>query len=290
MNTDVLGSIDLHTHTIVSDGTLQPRELVGLAYQSGLAAVAVTDHDTVDGLPEALSEGKNIGLKVIPGVEISVRFQGELHLLGYFSETSFTEIEAELKILRKHREERNPLILERLHTIGIDISMENVEKESAGQIIGRLHIARALVAAKYVKDIDEAFQRYLSIGMSAYVGKEKLSPEDGMRLIADCGGVPVLAHPCLTFDTLPAAADFVHEYKHLGLRGIEAYYPGNSGEQTTFYIDLARENGLLVTGGTDFHGSNRKGIELGVGGGGFFVPGSLLIDLEKAIESIGKGY
>jgi len=254
---------DLHSHTTASDGDLKPSELVSLAGQRRLGALAITDHDTLKGLPEGLQAGDAWGLMVIPGIEISAIFEpGTLHMLGYFG-VHPAGLEADLDKVQQARSERFPKIIHRLNDLGLMITMEEVSALAGDAQIGRPHIAKALIARGYVKTFDEAFDRWLSKGKPGYVEKEKLSGEEAVKLILKHGGVPVLAHPTTLELDDTALKDFIAQIKDCGLKGIEVYYPEHSRAQTRFYRDIARSLDLIATGGTDFHGHDHGGANLG---------------------------
>lgn len=244
---------DLHAHTTASDGTYTPRELVELAKKNGLAAVAVTDHDTTGGLDEAQAAGRELGVEVVPGIELSTVFEGkEVHVLGYFYDPEHPEL---LELTRKMREDRlnrmDKMIL-KLQEAGLDITREEVQAEAQGAI-GRPHFARVLMKKGYVATMPEAFDKYLASGRPGYVERLKLTPEDAVRVILAAGGVPVVAHPGLfdkdyLFDTLVP----------LGLVGLEAFHPDHSPEKRKHYASLAAHHGLLATGGSDFHGGGAE--------------------------------
>jgi len=257
---------DLHSHTTASDGDLNPSELVALAGRRGLGALAITDHDTVKGIPEGLAAGAARGLTVIPGIEVSAVFEpGTLHVLGYFG-IHPAGLEADLEKVQQGRSERFPKIIERLNKLGLTIGIEEVRAIAGEAQIGRPHIAKALIARGYVKNFDEAFERWLAKGKPAYVEKEKLSGEEAIGLILKHGGVPVLAHPfTLELDDAALKA-FIARAKDCGLKGIEVYYPEHSRAQTRLYRDIARWFDLIVTGGTDFHGHDHGGADLGDAG------------------------
>lgn len=269
--------IDLHVHTTASDGTMTPRELVNHAAASGLRTVAITDHDTVEGLAEAITSGADAKIEVVPGVEISVDFSGEMHILGYFIDYKNQAMNEALQKLRQYRDQRNPRIIEKLKALGFDITMEEVAGVSGGTVIGRPHFAAIMVKKGYVKDAVEAFELYLGAGKKAYVKKDRLSPEEGIALINDSGGVAVLAHP--KYVKLKAGNDLDNVIKELigcGLKGIEAYYTEHTPEETNKYLDLARRYSLIVTGGTDFHGANKPKIKIGTGRGNLKVSYELM--------------
>jgi len=275
-------TIDLHTHTTASDGSMTPSELVRHAFEKGLAAIAVTDHDTVGGVSQALEEGSRLGIEVIAGVEISVDFSSEMHLLGYYPDGNCDLILNTLKNLREMREQRNFKIVNRLNELGFDITMQEVIGNARGGNAGRLHIARVMIEKGYVKSTDEAFKKYLGSGKPAYFKREKLTPKSGIAEIIRSGGIPILAHPFyigLPFDRLD---QLVGELAGYGLKGIEAYYSLHTEEQTAILLKLAEKHGLLVTGGSDFHGSFKPDIEIGTGTGALRVPYSLLAELRSS--------
>ena len=276
MTSDNTGLIDLHTHTTASDGSFTPSALVRYAASKGLRAIAVTDHDTMGGLPEALKEAEALGLEVVPGVEISVDFRPEMHMLGYFFGSGYASINEVLEELKKKRAERNPKIIKRLNELGMDISLEEVEALAPGGITGRPHIARVMVSKGYAGSQREAFDRYLGSGRPAYFSKEKLTPEQGIEKILEAGGLPVLAHPIFLKRNETELDTLLKSLKKVGLKGIEAYYSENTKAQTVELIRLAGRNGLFATGGSDFHGSFKPDIEIGTGRGSLAVGYELL--------------
>lgn len=243
---------DLHTHTKASDGTCEPAENVRLAKEAGLAAVAITDHDTVAGIPEALEAAAELGVEVIPGVEVSSVARGQdIHVLGYFIPYQDAEFQERLFGLRETRHERNKLLIARLQELGIPITLENVyrRKQGTDKNIGRPHIAEELIELGVVASIDEAFSKYLGKGGAAYVNPPRITPQEAITLIKEAGGVAVLAHPGL-YD----ADDLVQELIAFGLDGIEVNHPDNDDQQRMQYRKWAEEHGLVMTGGSDFHG------------------------------------
>ncbi|MCX7841967.1 MAG: PHP domain-containing protein [Clostridia bacterium] len=270
------GLIDLHTHSTISDGSMTPSELVRHAKSAGLVALALTDHDSVDGVEEALAEGKRIGIEVIPGLEISVDFKPEMHILGYFPEQAYKRIETVLDLLRESRQLRNPRIIDKLNEMGFDITMKEVEAEAGKGIVGRPHIAKVLLAKGYVSSVEDAFDRLLGCGKPAYFKKERLTPEEGIKEILKAGGVPVLAHPIYLGHSLEALDKLLGELAQVGLKGIEAIYVDNTKEETGNLLRLAIKHKLLVTGGSDFHGSYKPDIEIGKGRGNLEVTYDLL--------------
>ncbi|MCX5889939.1 MAG: PHP domain-containing protein [Deltaproteobacteria bacterium] len=257
--------IDLHTHSNASDGTFAPAEVVRLAKVGGLKAFALTDHDTVEGLAEAMAAGEKYGVEVIPGVEVSARFPGgSMHILGLGIEYGNGQLGERLAVLQKARAERNPQIIAKLNGLGVKITFEQVEKISGRGQMGRPHIARALMESGYVRSIQEAFDIFLRNDGKAYVPKFRFPPQEAIAMIRDVQGVPVLAHPfTLNLGSAFALKSTLTELEALGLAGIEAIYAEHTPEQEALYLRLARELGLLVTGGSDFHGDNKPELTLG---------------------------
>lgn len=243
---------DLHTHTKASDGTCEPAENVRLAKEAGLAALAITDHDTVAGIPEAIKAASALGVEIIPGVEVSSVGKGQdIHVLGYFVPYEDPAFEERLFRLRETRHERNQLLIARLQELGIDISLEKVyrRKQGTDKNIGRPHIAEELMELGVVSTIAEAFDKYLGKGGAAYVNPPRITPQEAITLIKEAGGVAVLAHPGLYDDD-----ELVEELIVFGLDGIEVNHPDNDEVQKMRYSKWAAQYGLVVTGGSDFHG------------------------------------
>ena len=258
--------IDLHTHSTHSDGSLLPGQLLALAKEKGLRAIALTDHDTVAGVEEAVTAGKELGVEVVPGVEISAQFgPGTMHVLGYYLHTTHPELIGALKKLQQARAARNPKIIERLQTLGLKITTAEVLELSGGQV-GRPHIAQALLRRGYVSSMDEAFSRYLKKGAVAYVEKFRFSPQHAIGLIRKAGGLASLAHPfTLGIDEPEELRPVLMELQAMGLEGMEVFYPDHTEQMTALYDDVARRLGLLRTGGSDFHGDLKTGSDLGGG-------------------------
>ena len=279
--------IDLHTHSIASDGSMSPAELVRHAKDKGLAAVALTDHDTVEGISEALDEGNRIGIEVIPGIEISTNYRPEMHILGYFLNIDrYLSVQKELTEIRKGREDRNYKIISRLNKLGIAVTEEEVKEISTSDTIGRPHFARLLMEKGHVKTMQEAFDKYLGKDGLAYFKRHELEPVDGIKLIKKADGIPVLAHPVLLKMNYNDMDKLLVELKEYGLGGIEAIYSENSKEETGNLLRLAIKHKLLVTGGSDFHGTYKNGIEIGFGRGNLKVPYELLEKIKSAGLSI----
>ncbi|EHJ47721.1 PHP domain protein [Solidesulfovibrio carbinoliphilus subsp. oakridgensis] len=273
--------IDLHTHSTASDGSLFPSQLVALAAQNGLAALALTDHDTLDGLAEARTAGRVHGLEIIAGVELSVA-DGDrgVHILGLFLPDRPGRLADALAYLRERRHNRNRRILDKLREQGVPLDYDAVTALARGAV-GRPHIAQALVAMGAVTSFKEAFTRYLGAHGRAYVPKDKLSLADAFSLLHAEGALTVLAHPYILGLAGPALAETVGRYRDAGLDAIEALYTEHSQAQTLEYLALARRFGLAVSGGSDFHGAAKPEVELGRGRGNLRVDITLL-DILKA--------
>mgnify|MGYP000191635763 CR=1 FL=1 len=250
---------DLHLHSTYSDGTDRPEELIQRARGLGFSAVALTDHDTVDGVREFLQAAEEAGIEGIPGVELStLKGEEEFHILGYFIDPDNTELRAVIKKTSRAREKRAEEMVKKLNKMGIEIEFSRVKEIAGSTLIGRPHIARAMIEKGYVSDIKEAFtERYIGRGGPAYVERFKITPEEAVRLIRGARGIPVLAHPGISAKTPVSVQDIV-VLKKAGLLGLEVYYPEHDPETTLFYADLARKLGLLVTGGSDDHGAEGK--------------------------------
>jgi predicted metal-dependent phosphoesterase TrpH len=245
--------LDLHAHTLASDGDLTPTALVGLAHAAGVHTLAVTDHDTMAGVPEAVEAGRRLGVTVVPGVELSVRVPtGSLHLLGYFPTEAPRPLLDRLEELVRRRAGRAQRILDRLAELGIHLRMEDVAALAAGPI-GRPHIASALVAAGHCASRQEAFDRWLADGQPAHLPADGLGDTEAVRLVAESGGAPVLAHPASLNLSPRALESLVQRLAAAGLRGLEAYRPDHLPDRVQAYRDLARRHGLVATGGSDFH-------------------------------------
>ncbi|MFP4084766.1 MAG: PHP domain-containing protein [Desulfonatronovibrio sp.] len=276
-----MSEIDLHTHSTASDGTYTPFELVRLARNINLKAIALTDHDTTGGLNEALKAAREMNMEVIPGCELSVEFQGVMHIVGLWLEPDAPKLNQSLLELRDKRNARNEIIIEKLQSQGIAITYEEVRNLAGDASIGRPHICRVLMNKGAVSSVQEAFDRYLGPGGKAYVPKEKFNPEKAISILKDEQATVILAHPFslnLQHDELRKE---LYRLKDLGLDGMEVYYPEHTPEQTRYYSSLCAELDLLPSGGSDFHGSVKPHIKLGKGRGKLALPYSLLQDMKN---------
>ena len=264
--------IDLHLHTISSDGTYAPEKVVRLAQERGFRTIAITDHDTTEGLEEAISAGIKYNIEVIPGIELTVDYaQTEMHILGYFINKDSSAFQNILLDLRETRLNRAIKMAEKLKELGISIPIQKIISVNCESAIGRLHIANALISEGYVSNINEAMSRYLRKGRPAYVPKKHLLPSEGIKLIKDVGGVAVLAHPGMgnLERFLPALIEF-------GMEGIEVFHSKHNEGQIKKYLHLADEYKLLITGGSDCHGLGKDQELLGT----IHLPEKYLIQLK----------
>lgn len=294
--------IDLHSHSTASDGRLSPEQLVREALQAGVTTLALTDHDTLGGLAEFNQLGQQLGLETISGVEVSAEFRsalgkGSMHIVGLFVEPR-PDFKIFLGKLAEGRRVRNPKIIAKLRALGLDITLEEVELEAGvkdlgpggGAIeksIGRPHFASVLVRKGYVKNKQEAFDKYLAEGASGYSERFTADPVESIRQIHAAGGVAVLAHPTYLNVARPEALDdLVAELAQAGLDGIEVYYSSFTPEETARMLKLAEKNNLAPSGGSDFHGESRelageRYVELGRGRGNLKVPPEVLVELKR---------
>lgn len=280
-------AIDLHTHSTASDGTMQPEELVRAARKAGLSAIALTDHDTMDGLPEALETGVKTGVEVIPGCELSVHTEvGVLHIVGLWVDPYSYKLKKSFDEIRARRNSRNEGMVTNLRKLGMDITMEDLHAEGSGTI-GRPHMARIMLSRGYVKDFEEAFQDYLGKNGKAYIPKNNITAEEAFELLHSNDATPILAHPYLVSSDEEILESEIRRLKDLGLEGIEVYYSSHTIEMTGFIKKMAKKYNLQASGGSDFHGYVKPDIQLGKGAGNLFVHHSVLDDLKAFRQSKG---
>ncbi|MBI9111267.1 PHP domain-containing protein [Maridesulfovibrio ferrireducens] len=279
--------IDLHTHSTASDGTLTPVELVLAAKEEGLVAIALTDHDTIAGLPEAVRAGEKHGVEVIPGCELSVHSDvGVLHIVGLWVDPYSSILQNKFESIRKKRGVRNDEIIKKLQNLGLNITMDEVREKAAGTV-GRPHIASVLLDKNYVKSFDDAFNRYIGKKGKAYISRESLAPEEAINLLKATNATSILAHPALLSTNETVLNEQVKELKRLGLDGIEIYCSSHTTEMIGICKKIARKYNLLASGGSDFHGSVKPEIKLGRGTGKLFIHHSVLDDLKALRQSKG---
>ena len=276
MITQSVNIVDLHTHSNFSDGSLSPTELVRHAGEVGLKALALTDHDCIDGIPSAINAARQLGIILIPGVELNSFQETEIHILGYFSEDNYENMKEFLSKAVAERIIRNRKIIDKLASLGIRVSFDEVSIEAGKEVFMRSHIASVLVKKGYVSDIGKAFSHYLAVGKKAYVKKEFPTADLCVSAIKHAGGIPVLAHPVQIKLKLRKLRKTVAALIESGLAGIEAYYSTNTVADTENYLGLARDFDLIATGGSDFHGDYKKHVLLGSGNGNLVIPDSVL--------------
>ncbi len=265
--------IDLHFHSIFSDGDLTPEELAALGRKQRLSAMALTDHDTTEGVSRFLAACAAEGIAAAPGVEISAEYNpGTMHILGYFMDTENEALKDALINIRDGRRIRNLKIVEQLRALGCDLTFEECAAEAGGDVVGRPHIALVLEKKGFVKNKDEAFEKYLAKGKPGYVPRFRMLPADSVSLIQQAGGVAVLAHP-FTLQLKPdALRQTVADLVTAGLGGMEVFYSEHSDTQTRLYQEVTTAFGLIATGGSDYHGRITPDIKLGRGFGRLDIP------------------
>lgn len=269
--------IDLHIHSNKSDGTLTPSEIAYAAYEAGVSAIALTDHDTVVGVPECIEAGSKLGLEVIPGIELSADFHGkEVHILGLYLDLSNPILEETLKSFVEAREARNREMLIKLQALGFEITEADLGRPEELAIIARPHFARALMNKGYVASLDEAFEKYITPGKPAYVKKAAPSYKACIDLIHAVGGKAILAHPYIYKFVNRNPFPLLDELIYNGLDGVEVIYPKHYEPEVHRLTQYCKGHNLIITGGSDFHGANKPGIQIGSGYGKTLVPHDLL--------------
>jgi hypothetical protein len=255
---------DLHAHSTASDGSLTPEELIDYAISKGIGVCALCDHDTTAGIRRFLSYASGKPLRAIPGVELSATWEsGNCHITGLGVTDDYAPLESMLHQIRQSRDSRNERIIHKLNELGVAITLDDVGAIAGGEVVARPHIARIMHEKGYVGSVKEAFTRYLAKGAPAYVDRYRLDPGDAVALLAQAGALPVLAHPSQLLLTPEGIDSLVHTLKLRGLAGIEIYTPYTSEEQIPVYRAIARKHGLLVCGGSDFHGVSKPDHYLG---------------------------
>lgn len=280
-------AVDLHTHTNFSDGNLSPQELVDKAAACGLTAIAITDHDEIQANAIAVDYARKYTVNIVPGVEFSIDYTlpgtAHLHLLGLFLDINNMHLNEVLNDLRTARKKRAYEILDKLNNLGLNLKKDDLEKIAGQGSAGRPHLAQLLINAGRVNSVWEAFNKYLSKGKPAYVPKKKLKLTQAMDLIHEAKGLAILAHPVsLRFEQYRDLDIFIQELKKEGLDGIEAYYTSHTANFTKYVLKAAKRNNLLISGGSDFHGSVKPDTELGTGRGNLNIPDQVYFDLKEA--------
>lgn len=281
-----MGYVDLHVHSNISDGTYSIKELVDYACEKQLTAFALTDHDTIDGLKEAMEYAKGTSVEVIPGIELSTEYLGrDIHILGLFLNPAHEAFRQQLNDFQASRMSRNEKMAEKLREKGFDITLDALQERFPQAIITRAHFARYLKESGQIRELKDAFEKYIGDGCSCYVPKETVTPEDGIRNIMDAGGIAILAHPALYHLTEAQLDQLLISLKSVGLTGIEGIYSTHSPVDDAMVRRLAKKHDLLLSGGSDFHGANKPGLDLGTGYGKLRVPEEILEELKNAVKN-----
>lgn len=276
--------IDLHTHSNCSDGSMTPTELVAHAAEKGIKAIALSDHDTVSGVDEAIEAGKRFGVEVVPAIEFSVQSKTETHILGYYIDHKSPVLKEALARINEVRYQRTVNTCNKLRALGFDVTMEEALAIAPSGLIGRAHFARILAEKGYVGSVKEAFDKYLSSGKPAYDGTQYLTAEMAIKLIDDIGGVSFVAHPHLIRLKDSELHDFLVKLKSVGLCGIEGYYNEYTSEMQDQFQNLARELGLEISGGTDYHAKMKPHIEIGIGQKDMKIPYTVLENIKNIVK------
>ncbi len=274
--------IDLHCHSLFSDGTNTPEELVALAERGGLTALALTDHDTTAGFDRFVAAGENSPVETVPGIELSAEFgEKTLHILGYLFDVADPALQESLEWVREGRSERNVKILEKLNTLGYGLRMEDIQKHAGDELIARPHFAAALMEAGHFKHPNKIYQQLLGKGKAAYVNRRRLSPEQCVEMICKAGGVAVIAHPGQMKLTNNKLRHLIRQLQPHGLRGLEVLHPSHHPHQVMAFERICAELNLVLTGGSDFHGTLTPDLKLGTGFGNLCVPDAFLEKLRQ---------
>ncbi|TDX53301.1 PHP domain-containing protein [Orenia marismortui] len=247
--------IDLHLHTTASDGSFTPKQLLTKAKELGFSAIAITDHDTIDGIAEGIELAEKLDIELVPGIEMNTDYENtEIHVLGYYIDYKDQKFIDKLASLKEARYNRIKRIVGKLNDLGLVIDFEEVKKNADGGALGRPHVAQIMLDKGYVEEWSEAFDKYIAKGAPAYVERKKLTPQEAIQLIKEFGGIPVVAHPVLI-----ERDELLEQLIEWGVEGIEVYHTEQDEEDSKRYLEFAQKNGLLITGGSDCHGPRRKG-------------------------------
>lgn len=268
--------VDLHVHTNFSDGLLSPTQVVQKAKEIGLKAVGIVDHDTIDGISEALEAGAEYGVEIVPGVELSSQFEGrDIHIIGFYFDPEHPRLMEYLERFQQERYKRAAKMIRNLNQLGVRLTMDEVEDRARGQSIGRPHLAEVLMEKGYVETFQEAFQRYIGYGSEAYEEKYKIGPEEAIGLLSEARGLSFLAHP-----GYPITDAVIFRFVKAGLDGIEIIHPKFNEARTQHLHKFAKQHGLLVSGGSDCHGGRNGSICMG----NYCLPYRLLEDIRQAFR------
>ncbi len=279
--------IDLHTHSTCSDGSMSPRELVRHAAEKGISAIALSDHDSVAGVKDAMDEGKKVGVEVVPAIEFSVQSATETHILGYYIDIDHPLLKEALEGVMDARNRRTLNTCQKLNDLGFNVTMEEAYAIAPSGLIGRAHFARIMMEKGYISSVKEGFDKWLGVGKPAYDSSQALTARQAVELIKNIGGYSYVAHPHLIRISDDELRAFLTDLKKYGLCGIEGYYNEYTPEMQEKFQSMAKELGLKISGGTDFHAKMKPHIEIGIGQGNMKIPYSVL---EKIREHPTKGF
>lgn len=279
--------IDLHTHSLKSDGAQTPADVIRTAHAAGLSAVALSDHDNIDGVREAMAEGEKLGIEVIPAVELSAQVDTELHILGYFIDLENKKLQEAMAYSLVVRDQRQEETCRKLNEQGFKITMDELREEAHGNpVLCRAHFAQIMVRKGYAESVQDCFKKYLSVGCYAYSNKQALLPHEAVSLIREAGGIAVAAHLHLIKMEDEPLKKFLADLIPHGLDGVEGYYTDYTPDMEVRYRAMAKELGLVLSGGTDYHGANKPHISIGRGRGGLKIPYSVLEGLKARHKEI----
>lgn len=274
--------IDLHTHSLKSDGAQTPADVVRTAYAAGLSAMALTDHDNIEGVPEAIAEGQRLGIEVIPGVELSAQSDTELHILGYFIDIHNKRLNEAMAYALEVRDQRQEETCRKLNEQGFKITMDELRQEAHGNpVLCRAHFAQIMVRKGYAQSVQQAFADYLSVGCYAYSNRQALTGPEAVSLIREAGGIAVAAHLHLIKMEDAPLKEYLRSLIPYGLEGVEGYYTDYTPDMEIRYRAMAKDLGLTLSGGTDYHGANKPHIVIGQGRGNLQIPYSVLEALRE---------
>ena len=277
--------VDLHTHTTESDGSFTPEELIKEAQRVGLSAIAITDHDSISGIQKAAPFAEEFGIELIPGVELSTDYNGkEVHVVGLYINIEDENFLAKIKEFKENRDSRNVIIVENLQKEGFDITMDALLAENPDCVITRANIARFLYEHGMIPTIQTAFEKYIGDNCKCYVNRFKITPMDGVRIVKEAGGIAVLAHPLLYHMSDATLQKMVDEMKDAGLDGIESIYCTYTPSEERKMKQFAKDNGLLISGGSDFHGSTKPKLNLATGYGKLYIPYEILETIKDHLK------
>ena len=277
--------VDLHTHTTESDGSFTPEELIKEAKRVGLSAIAITDHDSISGIEKAAPFAEEFGIELIPGVELSTDYNGkEVHVVGLYINIDDENFLAKIKEFKENRDSRNVIIVENLQKEGFDITMDALLAENPDCVITRANIARFLYEHGMIPTIQTAFEKYIGDNCKCYVNRFKITPMDGVRIIKEAGGIAILAHPLLYHMSDATLQKMVDEMKDAGLDGIESIYCTYTPSEERKMKQFAKDNGLLISGGSDFHGTTKPKLNLATGYGKLYIPYEILETIKDHLK------